>query len=94
MGDTSSGTGRHHPGCRDRSPPDAALADVSGSVRYFDCDAAEIARLVRVRMLALYGLDCAVGVAPNPMLARMAGSTDRLVPFAVSRIPHREYPAS
>lgn len=54
-------------------PPDAALADVSGSVRYFDCDAVEIARLVRVRMLALYGLDCAVGVAPNPMLARMAG---------------------
>ncbi|MFY1676257.1 MULTISPECIES: DNA polymerase Y family protein [unclassified Streptomyces] len=54
-------------------PPDAALADVSGSVRYFDCDAVEIARLVRVRMLALHGLDCAVGVAPNPMLARMAG---------------------
>ncbi|WP_405711180.1 MULTISPECIES: hypothetical protein [unclassified Streptomyces] len=54
-------------------PPDAALADVSGSVRYFDCDAVGIARLVRVRVLALYGLDCAVGVAPNPMLARMAG---------------------
>ncbi|HEY8979511.1 MAG TPA: hypothetical protein VIU15_08015 [Streptomyces sp.] len=54
-------------------PPDAALADVSGSVRYFDRDAVEIARLVRVRMLALHGLDCAVGVAPNPMLARMAG---------------------
>ncbi|MEU6402656.1 hypothetical protein [Streptomyces sp. NPDC046985] len=54
-------------------PPDAALADVGGSVRYFDCDAVEIARRVRVRVLALYGLDCAVGVAPNPMLAKMVG---------------------
>ncbi|MFI6349277.1 hypothetical protein [Streptomyces sp. NPDC050560] len=53
-------------------PPDAALADVSGSVRYFGRDPLGIARLIRVRALAWQGLDCAVGVAPNPMLARMA----------------------
>ncbi|MEU3078295.1 DNA polymerase Y family protein [Streptomyces laurentii] len=54
-------------------PPDAALADVTGSVRYFGCDAVGIARLIRVRALAWYGLNCAVGVAANPLLARMAG---------------------
>jgi DNA polymerase-4 len=52
--------------------PHTVLADVSGSTRYFDRDAVDIARLVRVRTLALLGLDCAVGVGPNPLLARMA----------------------
>ncbi|MET7641608.1 hypothetical protein [Streptomyces sp. NPDC005438] len=52
---------------------DAALADVGGSVRYFGCDAVELARMLRVRALALYDLDCTVGVASNPLLARMAG---------------------
>jgi len=53
-------------------PPDAALADVAGALRYFGRDAAELARLVRTRSLALYGVDCTVGVAGNPLLARMA----------------------
>ncbi|MEV4506754.1 DNA polymerase Y family protein [Streptomyces klenkii] len=66
-------------------PPNAALADVSGSVRYFGCDTVEIARLVRVRTLALYDLDCAVGVASNPMLARMAAHHG--LPGAVCCIP-------
>ncbi|MFG2116402.1 hypothetical protein ACGFRB_27835 [Streptomyces sp. NPDC048718] len=54
-------------------PPDAALADITGSVRYFGRDATEIARWIRVRALAWYGLDCTVGVAAGPLLARMAG---------------------
>jgi DNA polymerase-4 len=53
-------------------PPDAALADVRGALRYFDRDAPALARLVRLRALALYGTDCTVGVAVNPLLARMA----------------------
>jgi DNA polymerase IV len=53
-------------------PPDAALADVRGALRYFDRDAPGLARLVRLRALALYGTDCTVGVAVNPLLARMA----------------------
>ncbi|GAB2921308.1 DNA polymerase Y family protein [Streptomyces mayteni] len=57
-------------------PPDAALADVRGARRYFDLDAVQLARLVRVRALALHGADCAVGVAGNPLLARLA--LDRL----------------
>ncbi|WP_181766773.1 DNA polymerase Y family protein [Streptomyces albidus (ex Kaewkla and Franco 2022)] len=53
-------------------PPDAALADVRGALRYFDRDAPGLARLIRLRALALYGTDCTVGVAVNPLLARMA----------------------
>ncbi|ARZ70872.1 hypothetical protein SMD11_5283 [Streptomyces albireticuli] len=53
-------------------PPDAALMDVRGAVRYFGHDPGELARLVRLRSLFRYGADCAVGIAGNPMLARMA----------------------
>ncbi|MFH8368127.1 helix-hairpin-helix domain-containing protein [Streptomyces sp. NPDC018031] len=55
-------------------PPDAALADVRGALRYFDRDAAGLAEIVRVRALARYGVDCTVGVAANPLLARMAAA--------------------
>ncbi|MFF2730397.1 hypothetical protein ACFVS9_21190 [Streptomyces sp. NPDC058008] len=53
-------------------PPGSALADVTGALRYFGQDAAGLASVIRVRALALYGVDCAVGAASNPMLARMA----------------------
>jgi DNA polymerase-4 len=53
-------------------PPDAALADVRGALRYFHRDAVGLAELVRVRVLARYGVDCTIGVAANPLLARMA----------------------
>ncbi|NGO73030.1 DNA polymerase Y family protein [Streptomyces boncukensis] len=55
-------------------PPDAALADVRGALRYFGQDAAGLARLFRLRARALYDTDCAIGVAPNPLLARMAAA--------------------
>ncbi|MGC5346558.1 DNA polymerase Y family protein [Streptomyces sp. DT24] len=54
------------------APPDGALADVRGALRYFGQDAAGLAGLIRVRALALHGVDCAIGAAENPMLARMA----------------------
>lgn len=53
-------------------PPDAALVDVRGAMRYFGRDAVELASVIRVRALALYGVDCVIGVGPGPMLARMA----------------------
>ncbi|MFJ8587178.1 hypothetical protein ACIRD2_21370 [Streptomyces sp. NPDC093595] len=53
-------------------PPDAALADVRGAVRYFGRGPAELAAVIRVRALALYGVECAIGAGPNPLLARMA----------------------
>ncbi|MFF4245023.1 hypothetical protein ACFYY2_11185 [Streptomyces sp. NPDC001822] len=54
------------------APPRAALADVGGALRYFGQDAAGLASVIRVRALALHGVDCAIGAAVNPMLARMA----------------------
>ncbi|MEU1853991.1 hypothetical protein ABZ499_33215 [Streptomyces sp. NPDC019990] len=53
-------------------PPDAALADLRGAERYFGRDAVELASVIRVRSLALYGVDCVIGAGPGPMLARVA----------------------
>ncbi|MDI3388821.1 hypothetical protein QIS99_21880 [Streptomyces sp. B-S-A8] len=59
------------------APPDTALADVRGALRYFDRDTEQLAALVRVRALALHGVDCVIGAGPNPMLARMAAREAR-----------------
>ncbi|MFE6411539.1 hypothetical protein ACFVOR_31910 [Streptomyces sp. NPDC057837] len=53
-------------------PPDGALADLRGAERYFGRDAVELASVIRVRALALYGVDCVTGAGPGPMLARVA----------------------
>ncbi|MEU1056384.1 hypothetical protein [Streptomyces sp. NPDC005876] len=53
-------------------PPDGALADLRGAERYFGRDAVELASVIRVRALALHGVDCVIGAGPGPMLARMA----------------------
>ncbi|MDV9202852.1 Y-family DNA polymerase, partial [Streptomyces sp. Wh19] len=54
------------------APPDGALADVRGALRYFGLDVRGLASVIRIRALALHGVDCAIGAAENPMLARMA----------------------
>ncbi|MFD4855415.1 DNA polymerase Y family protein [Streptomyces atratus] len=54
------------------APPDGALADVRGALRYFGRDVKGLASVIRIRALALHGVDCAIGAAQNPMLARMA----------------------
>lgn len=65
-------------------PPDGALADLRGAERYFRRDAEELARLIRVRGLALYGVDCVIGAGPGPLLARLAlGAAAPGVPCAV-----------
>ncbi|MEV8596716.1 hypothetical protein [Streptomyces sp. NPDC052012] len=53
-------------------PPDGALADLRGAERYFGRTAVELASVIRVRALALHGVDCVIGAGPGPMLARMA----------------------
>ncbi|MET7381304.1 hypothetical protein ABZT08_21180 [Streptomyces sp. NPDC005526] len=53
-------------------PPDGALADLRGAERYFGRDAVELASVIRIRALALHGVDCVIGAGPGPMLARMA----------------------
>lgn len=66
-------------------PPDAALADVRGALRYFGRTAAELAEVLRVRSLARHGVDCTVGVAGNPLLARMAAQSGP--PGRVTEVP-------
>ncbi|MFJ4684089.1 DNA polymerase thumb domain-containing protein [Streptomyces sp. NPDC088789] len=66
-------------------PPDAALADASGSLRYFGTDALALAERIRVRTGGLYGLRSTVGVAGNPMLARMVAADGP--PSAVRVLP-------
>ncbi|MGV9311274.1 DNA polymerase Y family protein [Streptomyces sp. NPDC003691] len=56
-------------------PPDALLADVAGARRYFDRDARDLAALVRMRVAAVHGIDCTVGVGANPLLARIAAQS-------------------
>ncbi|NGN69694.1 hypothetical protein G5C51_38135, partial [Streptomyces sp. A7024] len=66
-------------------PPDAALADVAGSLRYFGVDATGLAERIRVRAAGLYALRCTVGVAANPLLARMVAADGP--PSAVRTLP-------
>ena len=66
-------------------PPDAALADVSGSLRYFGTDATALAERIRARTGGLYGLRSTVGVAANPLLARMVAAGGP--PSAVRTLP-------
>lgn len=53
-------------------PPDSAVVDIRGAMRYFGRDAVQLASVIRVRALALYGVDCVIGAGPGPMVARMA----------------------
>ncbi|MGY0487468.1 DNA polymerase Y family protein [Streptomyces sp. WG-D5] len=66
-------------------PPDAALADVTGSLRYFGTDAPALAERIRARTGGLYGLRSTIGVAANPMLARMVAVDGP--PSAVRELP-------
>lgn len=67
-------------------PPDAAIADVRGALRYFGRDAAGLAALVRIRALARHDTDCTIGVAANPLLARIAAHTEGR-PGAIRTVP-------
>ncbi|KRD16279.1 MULTISPECIES: DNA polymerase Y family protein [unclassified Streptomyces] len=53
-------------------PPDGALADLRGAERYFGRTAVELASVIRVRALALHGVDCVIGAGPGPLSARTA----------------------
>ncbi|MGW7315751.1 DNA polymerase Y family protein [Streptomyces sp. NPDC054865] len=55
-------------------PPDAAHLDITGALRYWDRDPAEVAALLRLRTLALHGVQTTCAVAPNRMLATMAAA--------------------
>ncbi|MEV6735243.1 hypothetical protein [Streptomyces sp. NPDC051364] len=50
------------------------VADVSGSVRYFDRDPEGLAALLRLHTMALHGVETTCAIAPNRMLAAMAAA--------------------
>ncbi|WP_407842149.1 helix-hairpin-helix domain-containing protein (plasmid) [Streptomyces sp. DSM 116496] len=55
-------------------PPDAAHLDITGALRYFDRDPEGIAALLRMRTLALHGVQTTCAIAPTRMLATMAAA--------------------
>ncbi|MGW6859166.1 DNA polymerase Y family protein [Streptomyces xanthophaeus] len=55
-------------------PPDAAHLDITGALGYWQRDAQGITTLLRLRALALYGIQTTCAVAPNRMLAAMAAA--------------------
>ncbi|WP_106976629.1 DNA polymerase Y family protein [Streptomyces sp. NRRL B-24484] len=55
-------------------PPGAALADVRGALGYFGRSAGELAELVRLRAVALLGLDVRIGVASTRVVSAMASA--------------------
>ncbi|CAM5305869.1 hypothetical protein SAVIM338S_00523 [Streptomyces avidinii] len=52
-------------------PPDTAHLDITGSLRYWQRDAEDLAALLRMRTVALHGVRTTCAVAPNRMLATM-----------------------
>ncbi|WP_329212670.1 ImpB/MucB/SamB family protein [Streptomyces sp. NBC_00683] len=53
-------------------PPDAVQLDLASALRYFDMSPYDVVQLAKIRMKALYGIDCSAGLAGNRMLAAMA----------------------
>jgi DNA polymerase IV len=66
-------------------PPDAALLDLTGALRYFDSTPADLATLLQVKLLARFGVQSTVGLGPNRMLATLAAQTAD--PTAVRIVP-------
>lgn len=54
--------------------PSAAVAQLSGALRLFGAEPVDLAERIRVRALAWYGLDTAVGIGPSWTVAAMASA--------------------
>ncbi|MGW6707363.1 DNA polymerase Y family protein [Streptomyces sp. NPDC054956] len=59
-------------------PPDSADLDITGALRYWQCDAESLAGLLRMRTVALHGVPTTCAVAPNRMLATMTAASTPL----------------
>ncbi len=55
-------------------PPDAADADITGALRFFDRDTEGLAAMTALRLAAHLGLRATIGAGPNCMLAAMAAA--------------------
>ncbi|MFB8026848.1 MULTISPECIES: hypothetical protein [unclassified Streptomyces] len=52
----------------------SADADLTGALRYWDRDPEGLAAVIRLRVLALYGITTSAGVGPSRMIAAMAAA--------------------
>ncbi|NUK26890.1 DNA polymerase Y family protein [Streptomyces lunaelactis] len=55
-------------------PPNAADLDITGALRFFGKDPRDLALLVRLRALALYGVQTSAAAGGNRMIAAMAAA--------------------
>ncbi|MGW3653774.1 DNA polymerase Y family protein [Streptomyces sp. NPDC000878] len=55
-------------------PPDSAVLDLTGSLRFWNRDARGITDLIQLRAAAFFGVSSSAAAAPNPMLAAMAAA--------------------
>ncbi|MFC1435315.1 hypothetical protein ACEZDB_32215 [Streptacidiphilus sp. N1-3] len=53
-------------------PPDAAVLDLTGAIRYFAAPPEDVAAMVRMRTAALAGVTTTAGLGPSRMLAAIA----------------------
>ncbi|WP_274036313.1 DNA polymerase Y family protein [Streptomyces sp. MMBL 11-1] len=53
-------------------PPDSALLDLTGALRYWQRTPAQLADLIQTRVMARYGLATAIGGGPTRMIATIA----------------------
>ena len=70
-------------------PPDAALLDLTGALRYFDRTPADLGKLLQVKVLARFGIRTTVGIGPNRMLATLAAQT--AVPTTARIVPDERH---
>ena len=56
-------------------PPDSALVDITGALKYFRRTPAQLADLLQTRIAARYGLTVTVSGGPNRMIAGIAADT-------------------
>ncbi|MEU3459246.1 hypothetical protein ABZ721_04725 [Streptomyces sp. NPDC006733] len=54
--------------------PDGAQMDLTGALRYFDRSPRDLAELIRMRVVALHGVQVTLAVAGNRLLAGMAAA--------------------
>ncbi|GAA1239847.1 hypothetical protein GCM10009665_33340 [Kitasatospora nipponensis] len=66
-------------------PPDGALLELAGAVRYFGQSPVELADRLQTRLAARYGLVTTGGIGPNRMLATLAA--DIATPGTVHPLP-------
>lgn len=66
-------------------PPDAVQLDLTSALRYFDLDPYGLVQMARLRLMALYGIECSAGLAGNRMLAAMAAAVS--APGYTTQIP-------